>query len=322
MNAAAAPATTFVGIDVSKSTWDVHVRPQGRTWSVAADEEGLAHLRQALGPLEACLIVLEATGGLERRLAAELLDAGLAVCVVNPRQVRDFARALGRLAKTDRLDAETLALFAEKVQPRPRPKASEQQVELDALVTRRRQLVGLRSMERTRQPQAQGKVARQSIARLLKVLDRQIAQLDQAIARLIESDDDFRTKCQRLQSVPGVGAGTSATLIAELPELGQLNRQQIAALAGLAPINADSGQQRGPRRIQGGRSTVRTALYMAALAAKRWNPRLRRFAERLEQAGKPFKVVITACMRKLLVILNHLLRTGQAWITSPATEHL
>jgi transposase len=266
------------------------------------------------------LVVVEATGGLERRLVAELIDAGLEVAVVNPRQVRDFARALGRLAKTDRIDAETLALFAEKMQPRPTQKRPEKQVELDALVTRRRQLVALRAIERTRAHQAQAKAARHSIGKLLKVLDRQIAELDKAIAKLIESDDDFRTKCELLQSVPGIGPGASTTLIAELPELGQLNRQEIASLAGLAPMNHDSGQFRGQRRIRGGRGAVRTALYMAVLTAKRCNPVLRRFAERLERAGKPFKVVMTACMRKLLLILNQMLAHGETWITSSTTE--
>jgi len=315
------PVPTFVGIDVSKSTWDVHVSPQGRRFSVAADENGLPQMLKELGSAGACLIVLEATGGLERRLAAELIDAGLVVAVVNPRQVRDFARALGRLAKTDRIDAETLALFAEKVQPRPTQKRPEKQAELEALVTRRRQLVGLRTMELARQQQCQTKTTRNSIAKLLKVLDRQIADLDKAITKLIESDEDFRSKRQLLQTVPGVGAGTSATLIAELPELGRLNRQEVSSLAGLAPFNQDSGQFRGQRRIRGGRASIRTALYMAALTAKRCNPTLQRFAERLERAGKPFKVVITACMRKLLVILNQLVREGKGWIASPATVH-
>jgi transposase len=314
------PATAFVGIDVSKSTWDVHVRPQSRRFSVATDEEGMALMRQELSTLGACLIVVEATGGLERHLVAELIDAGLSVCVVNPRQVRDFARALGRLAKTDRIDAETLALFAEKVQPRPMEKRPEKQDELDALVTRRRQLVGLRTMELARQQQAHAKTARLSIAKLLKVLNRQIADLDKAIAKLIESDDDFRTRCQLLQTVPGVGVGTSATLVAELPELGRLNRQEIASLVGLAPFNCDSGEFRGQRRIRGGRASVRTALYMAALTGKRCNALMQRFAERLERSGKPFKVVITACMRKLLVLLNQMIREGRGWITSPAME--
>jgi transposase len=312
-------ALNFVGIDVSQSTWDVHLRPQGRSLSVPADRDGAGVLREQLVALGPCLVVLEATGGLERGLVAELLDAGLSVAVVNPRQVRDFARALGRLAKTDRIDAETLALFAEKVQPRPSQKCPEKQGEIDAMVTRRRQLVELRSMERTRQHQVTNKTARRSIDKLLKVLDQQIAALDKAIGQLLESDDDWRTRCELLQSVPGVGTTTSATLVAELPELGRLNRQEIAALAGLAPFNHDSGRFRGQRRIRGGRSAVRTTLYMAALAARRCNPILPRFAERLEQAGKPFKVVITACMRKLLTMLNTIVRNGTPWAPSSMT---
>jgi len=310
----------FVGIDVSQSTWDVHLRPQGRSFSVPADHDGATLLRQQLVALGPCLVVLEATGGLERGLAAELIDAGLSVAVVNPRQVRDFARALGRLAKTDRIDAETLALFAEKVQPRPTQKCPEKQAEIDALVTRRRQLVALRSMERTRQHQATAKAARRSIDKLLKVLDQQIAALDKAIGQLLESDDDWRTRCELLQSVPGVGATTSATLVAELPELGRLNRQEIASLAGLAPFNHDSGRFRGQRRIRGGRSAVRSILYMAALTARRCNPILQRFAKRLEQAGKPFKVVITACMRKLLTMLNTIVRNGTPWAPSSMAQ--
>lgn len=310
---------TFVGIDVSKSTWDVHVSPQGRSFSVPADEAGLVKLRTELAALGPCLIVVEATGGLERRLVVELLEAGLTVSVVNPRRVRDFARSLGRLAKTDRIDAETLALFGEKAGPRPAQKLPEKQLELDALVTRRRQLVGLRSMERVRQPQAHTKATRHSVAKLLKFLDRQIEDLDAAITKLLESDDDFRNKRQLLESVPGIGPAASATLIAELPELGRVNRQEIAALAGVAPYNEDSGQFRGQRHIRGGRSTVRTMLYMAALTAKRFNPTVRRFAERLERAGKAFKVVMTACMRKLLTLLNQVLWRGEAWITSSPT---
>jgi transposase len=306
----------FIGIDVSKATFDVHVRPTDRHFSVAANDEGLAELRKEFGELGPCLIVVEATGGLERRLVAELIDAGLMVSRVNPRQVRDLARALGRLAKTDRIDAEVLSLYAEKVQPRPMQKQPEKQAELDALVTRRRQLVGLRSVERVRQHQAPTKATSLSIAKLLRVLDRQIEDLDKAIAKLIESDDDFRSKRELLESVPGVGSGTSSTLIAELPELGRLNRQEIASLAGLAPFNHDSGQFRGQRHIRGGRGAVRAVLYMAVLAAKRFNPKLHAFAERLERAGKPFKVVMTACMRKLLIILNQVLRHGEVCITS------
>jgi transposase len=316
----ATPVTVFVGIDVSQSRWDVHIRPSGHSFSVMADETGLVQVKEQLLSQGPCLIAVEATGGLQRHLVAELIDAGLTVAVVNPRQVRDFARALGRLAKTDRIDAETLALFAEKVQPRPTQKRPEKQVELDALVVRRRQLVGLRTMERNRLPQAAVKAARRSIEKVLKTLGHQIAGLDEAIAQLIESDDDFRAKCELLQSVPGVGAITSATLVAELPELGRLNRQEIASLAGVAPFNHDSGQLRGKRHIRGGRAHLRAVLYMAAVAARRCNATLRRFAERLERSGKPFKVVITACMRKLLTMLNTMARTATPWITRTTTE--
>lgn len=303
----------FVGIDVSQSSWDVHLLPAGRSFSVRVDDGAIERLLEQLGSPEASLIVIEATGGVERSLAAGLLDAGWTVAVVNPRQVRDFAKALNRLAKTDRIDAETLALFAQAVQPRPTQKVPAQAQQLDALVTRRRQVVGLRSMERTRQGQTADKTARRSIEAAVKFFDKQIAALDKAIVRLIEADDDWRAKRDLLQSVPGVGPTTSATLVAELPELGRLNRQEIAALAGVAPFNHDSGKHRGERRIRGGRTALRTTLYMAAFAARRFNPKLRQFALRLHQAGKPFKVVIIACMRKLLTILNSLVRNGTRW---------
>lgn len=267
----------------------------------------------ALGEPATCLIVVEATGGLERPLVAELLEAGVTTAVVNPRQVRDFAKAQGRLAKTDRIDAETLALFAERVQPRPSQKTPERQSQLDALVTRRRQLVALRAVERTRQRQTVERTAKRSIDKTVKFLDGQIAALDKAISRLIDADEDWRAKRNLIQSVPGVGPTTSATLMAELPELGRLNRRQIATLAGVAPLNHDSGKLRGRRAIRGGRGDVRTALYMAAFSARRFNPKIRAFADRLERAGKPFKVVLTACMRKLLTILNAMVRQGAPW---------
>jgi transposase len=314
------PVTTFVGIDVSKSTWDVHIRPLDRQFSVSADDAGLAQLRKELSALPPCLIVIEATGGLQDRLAIDLWDAGLQVSVVNPRQVKDFARGFGRLAKTDRLDAQTLSLFAEKVQPRSMRKRSEEEIELDALVTRRRQVVAMQSIERNRATRTASKTARRSIEKTLKTLTRQIVELDKAIRKLIQSDDDLNAKCELLQSVPGVGATTSATLLAKLPELGQLNREEIASLAGLAPFNHDSGQLRGQRRIRGGRGSVRAVLYMAAITAKRCNAKIRAFAQRLELSGKPFKVVITACMRKLLIMLNTMLHNNQRWITSKTTE--
>jgi transposase len=310
----------FIGIDVSKSSWDVHLLPEGRSFTIRVDDGAAERLREALGSPVAALVVLEATGGLERPLVAELIDHGWSVAVVNPRQARDFAKALGRLAKTDDIDAETLAMFAQRIQPRPVQKTSEKQQELDALVTRRRQLVGLRSMEKMRRLQAVHKATSRSIDKVIKVLDQQIAALDKAIAKLIEADDDWRAKRDLIESVPGVGSTTSATLVGELPELGRLNRQEIASLAGLAPFNHDSGKFRGQRRIRGGRGALRATLYMAALTAMRCNEKLRTFAHRLHKAGKPFKVVITACMRKLLTILNTLVRNQTPWTAHPAVQ--
>jgi transposase len=302
-----------VGIDISKSSWDVHLLPAGRSLTLSTDEKGLDQLRNELHPLGRCLVVLEATGGLERKLAADLIDAGHDVAVVNPRQVRDFARGIGRLAKTDRLDAQVLALFAQMIQPRPLEKVPEKQVELEALVTRRRQLLQLQTMEKNRRGQAAILKARKSIDRVLDVLRKQLGDLDGAIAKLIESDEDWRGKAQIVRSVPGIGKVTTSTLVAEMPELGKLNRQRIAALAGLAPFPDDSGQHRGVRSIRGGRASVRTTLYMATLSAMRCNPWIHRCAARLRQRGKTFKVTITACMRKLLTLLNTLVRNRTFW---------
>jgi len=305
--------TTFGGIDVSKEQLDVVVSPDGTAFTLPYDAAGLGQLVDRLRALGPCLIVVEATGGYERRVVAALIDAGLAVALVNPRQVRDYARGVGQLAKTDRLDAAILARFAREVQPRPLAKTPEKQRELDELIGRRRQLLELQTAESNRRETTSSTRARQSIDQVLEVLAEQLEQLNAAIAALIESDDDWRHRQQLLQSVPGVGPVTSATLLAELPELGRLNRQEIAALAGLAPFNHDSGKFRGQRSIYGGRAGVRQCLYMAALSAQRWNPALRRFAERLHKAGKKFKVVITACMRKLLILLNRLVQTNSTW---------
>jgi transposase len=303
----------FIGIDVSQSSWDVHILPQGSSFSIRVDDGASERLLEKLGDSAGALVVVEATGGVERAVVAALLDAGWTVAVVNPRCIRDFAKALNRLAKTDRIDAQTIAEFACRVQPRPTQKIPENQQRLDALVTRRRQLVGLRSMEQTRKHQAADRLAKRSIDMTIRFLDRQVNEIDQAIAKLIDADDQWRAKRDVIQSVPGVGPITSAALVAELPELGQLNRQEIAALAGVAPFNHDSGQLRGQRRIRGGRAAVRKTLYMAAFVAKRCNPTIRTFANRLHHAGKPFKVVLTACMRKLLTILNTLIRTKTHW---------
>ncbi|HVW37890.1 MAG TPA: IS110 family transposase [Pirellulales bacterium] len=310
----------FIGIDVSQSSWDVHLLPESRSFTIRVDDGAVGRLLDKLGDPKPSLVVIEATGGCERRLVAELIDAGWIVAVVNPRQVRDFAKALGRLAKTDRIDAETLAMFSQRVQPRPTQKTPEKQHELDALVTRRRQLVEVRSMERMRKRQTTLKAASHSIDKLLKVLDQQIAAIEKAIARLIESNDDWRAKRDVIESAPGVGSATSSTLVAELPELGRLNRKEIASLVGLAPFNHDSGAFRGQRRIRGGRGSVRAVLYMAALTAMRCNPLIRTFAQRLRKLGKATKVVITACMRKLLTILNTMVRNRTPWNPQLSTE--
>lgn len=304
---------TWIGIDVAKATLDLHFLPSGQTHSLANNPTGHQQLRKLLPDPTACRIVLEATGGYERQVVADLLGAGFHVAVVNPKRVRDFARALGLVAKTDRLDARVLALFAEKVQPAPAQKTPEKQAEIQQLVARRRQLIDLRTMESNRLEVTPSKAARKSIQAVLKLLERQIESIEAAIQTLVESDDDWRQKSQLVQSVPGLGGVTATTLIADVPELGQLNRQQISALVGLAPFNRDSGKHKGKRSIGGGRKSVRSVLYMAALAARRCNPVIKAFAERLAQNGKPFKVVLTACMRKLLVIVNALLKSGQPW---------
>jgi transposase len=313
MEGSQSAGVTFVGVDVAKADFEAYLLPQGRRFTLPRDAVGFAKLREELRPLGACLVVMEATGGLERPLAADLLDAGIVTAVVNPRRVRDFARAIGRLAKNDRLDAELLASFAQQVQPRPLEKSPEKQRELQDLVVRRRQLMQVQTAELNRRQLVTAKLALRSIDRLLEVVGKQLEKLDAEIARLIHSDDDWQRKSQLLQSVPGVGPQTSAALIAELPELGKLNRQEIASLVGLAPFCRDSGKFQGQRSIWGGRRSVRRVLYMAALAASRFNPHLREFYQRLKQSGKRFKVAITACMRKLLVILNTMLKNNSAW---------
>ena len=310
-----APVTLWVAMDVAKETLEigcstpdaVHVR------SVANAPAGFRELWKALPPREHTAIVLEATGGYERNVIAELLEAGYRVAVVNPRQVRDFAKGLGILAKTDRIDARVIALFAQHVQPRMLREMPEQQRELADLVTRRRQLLDLRTRESNRSEQTATKAARKSIQQVLNLLDGQIHKLDKTIAQLIDSDDDWKAQSELLQSTPGLGRVTAATLLAELPELGELNRQQIAALVGVAPFNDDSGQHQGQRHITGGRASVRCVLYMATLVATKHNPTLKAFAQRLQKSGKKFQVIQTACMRKLLVILNTMLKNKTSW---------
>ena len=314
----ATTCTCFVGIDVSKDSWDVHVLPSGQCFSLASDRSGHKKILKQLPQPGTCLIVMEATGGYERDLAATLFDAGHQVAIVNPKRGRDFAKAFGLLAKTDRVDARALALFAERMRPRLSQKTPAKQAELDELVARRRQLVEFQTMERNRLEMARQATAIHSLKKHLTLLEKQIKQLNAAIAKLIESDDDWRRTAEIVSSTPGIGDTTAATLIAELPELGQLNRAEIASLVGVAPFNDDSGKFEGRRRIRGGRSTVRTALYMATLSAMKCNPTIKRFADRLKDQHKAFKVCLVACMRKLLTILNLMVKNNQSWSDSVA----
>jgi transposase len=307
---------SFVGIDVSKAKFDVRILPAGTRMVCAYDHEGIAELMAELARHPDCLVVMEASGGLERRLAAELTTAGYRTAIANPRQVRAFAHGIGVLAKSDPIDAHTLAIYAQHVQLRLHTKPAEKQQELTALVVRRRQLLALQTAESNRLEQTAIKSAAKSIRHVLDLLRKELKTLDAEIARLIADNDDWRSKSELLQSVPGVGPATSASLVAELPELGKLNRQQIASLVGLAPFNRDSGQFRGQRSIWGGRGSVRRALYMAAFNAKQFNPIIRAFADRLKRAGKRPKVILTACMRKLLVILNTMVRNQTTWKTA------
>jgi transposase len=303
----------WIGIDVAKATLDLHLLPTGQAHTLPNTKAGHEQLKKLLPSPANGLIVLEATGGYEREVVADLTDAGYRVAVINPRRARDFAKALGLVAKTDRIDARVLALFAEKVQPAPVEKTPEKQAEIQQLVARRRQLIDLRTQESNRWDVTRAKLARKSIQAVLNTLERQIHDIEGAIEALVEADDDWRNKAQLVESVPGLGSVTATTVVADVPELGKLNRQQISALVGLAPFNRDSGAMKGKRTIAGGRKSVRSVLYMAAMAAKRFNPVIKAFAYRLAQHGKPHKVIITACMRKLLVILNSIIKSGRPW---------
>ena len=303
----------FIGIDVSKSTLEVSLDPCARGWQIPYDETEIDRLVSQLQALKPTLIVIEATGGLEVRIATALAGKGLPVAVVNPRQVRDFAKASGRLAKTDRVDAAVLAAFAKAIRPQARPLKDEQTRALDDLVDRRRQLIGMRVQETLRLGTAVSKPLRKSLKRHIEWLDRQIADVDRDLTRRLRESDVWRAKDDLLKSIPGVGAVTTQTMLAKCPELGTLNRREIAALTGVAPMANDSGQHRGKRFIWGGRAEVRTVLYMAAVSAMRCNAVIKVFAERLKKAGKPSKVVIVACMRKLLTIMNAMVKNNTPW---------
>ena len=306
-------APNFVGIDVSKDRLDVHVRPSGQTLTAARDSTGLQQLVGSLRKLAPALIVLEATGGFEITVAAALASAGLPLAVVNPRQIRDFARATGRLAKTDALDAQVIALFAERIRPEPRPLADADSQNLAELIARRRQVVEMIGMETNRLYQVRNARVQRMLRTTVNTLTAQLAELDRDIDDTIKRSPVWRAADNLLTSVPGIGDVTAHTLIADLPELGQLDRRRLAALVGVAPINRDSGQMRGKRTIAGGRSDVRNALYMATLSAIRWNPIISQHYKSLVERGRPKKVALVACMRRLLGILNAIMRTNTPW---------
>jgi transposase len=303
----------FVGVDVSKHTLDVHVRPSGEAWSVTNDAKGHTELVRKLGGMSPTLIVLEATGGYQAGVAAELGAGAMPVAVVNPRQVRDFAKATGRLAKTDAIDAAVLAHFAESIRPEPRPMPDELTVELQALVTRRRQLIDMRTAETNRLETCRVQQVRRNIQKMINLLTKQIGKVDDDIDTTIRNSPLWREREDLLSSAIGVGSTTARTLLTQLPELGTLNRREIAALVGVAPFNNDSGKRNGARSIRGGRADVRAVLYMATVAGVRFNPQLKVVYERLLAAGKAKKVALIACTRKLLTILNAMMRTKTPW---------
>ena len=310
----------YVGIDISKVNLDVVHRPSRKVWQFTNDQPGLLLLVARLQELQPELIVMEATGGIEVPVSAVLAEAGLPIAIVNPRQVRNFARAIGKMAKTDRIDAEVIARFAEVVHPERRALPEEAARDLGVLLARRRQLVEMLVAEKNRLHSAVVRV-RQPILEHIAWLGSAIKSLDQQIDELIKSSPIWRGKDDLLRSVPGIGPTVSTTLLIELPELGTLTRQEIAALAGVAPFNRDSGRYRGKRKIVGGRAPVRSALYMAALVGTRYNPAIQQFYQRLIAAGKLKKVALVACMRKLLTILNAMLKSEQTWNADYASTH-
>jgi transposase len=313
MDQAAQDLLCFVGIDVAKKHLDIHVLPTGASFTVSRDATGLDELLARLRPLQPTLIVLEATGGYETVVLATLGGAGLPVLAVNPRQIRDFARACGRLAKTDRLDAAIIALFAERIRPELRPQPDAATQALGELAARRRQIVEMISAESRRRQQAATKRVQNNIDIHVDWLQKELSSLDDELDTTIRDSAVWSSSKKLLISVPGVGKTVAHTLIADLPELGTLDRREIAALAGVAPFNHDSGSHRGSRSIRGGRAVVRAKLYMAAWVATRCNPVIKLFYERLIAAGKQRKVALVACMRKLLTILNALIRDQKPW---------
>lgn len=302
----------FVGVDVSKRELDVAVGQKGASWQAANDPIGIAKTVSRLQEIAPALIVVEATGGLELPLMVALHEAGLPICRLHPGRVREFAKSIGLLAKTDKLDARLLARFAEAVQPAPTRLPSVAEQELLALMTRRRQVVEMLTAEKNRLDSAPATV-QERLRQHISWLEEELAQLNRHIEELINQTPDFKDKNALLQSVPGVGPLTAAIMVADLPELGLFNRQQIAAQVGVAPFNHDSGRKQGKRRIKGGRPVIRSILYMATLSAIRFNPVIKSFYEHLLAQGKQKKVAIVACMRKLLTILNAMMRDNKPW---------
>ena len=311
----------FVGVDVSKAQLDVAVTGSDETWRVVNTPKGIAQLVKRLRELEPTLVVMEATGGFEVSAAVALAAAEIPVVIANPRQVRDFARSTGQLAKTDAIDAHMLKLFAERVRPQVRALPDEEARALDAIVGRRRQIIDMITAEKNRLGFAQPAV-RKGINKHIRWLERQLADVDADLDARIRMSPVWHATSDLMLGVKGVGPNLSRTLIAELPELGRLSHKQIAALVGVAPLNRDSGTFRGKRSVWGGRASVRSALYMSILSATKWNPVIRVFYQRLLAQGKPPKVAMVACMRKLLTILNAMVRDGKEWDPSIPLDQL
>ena len=313
---------TYIGVDVAKDHLDVHALPSGEAWQSANDPDGIDTLVARVATLSPALVVLEASGKYEAPCAAALAAAGVPVAVVNPRQARDFGKSTGQLAKTDTLDAAMLALFAERVRPEPRALPDAETEALQAILARRRQLpapprrAGTMLVSEKNRAHMAAPAVRKSIAKHVRWLEKELGAVDDDLRQAIRESAAWRAKDDLLRAVPGVGRVLATTLLADLPELGRLNRREIAALVGVAPLNRDSGKHRGERSVWGGRATVRTALYMGALAAVRSNPPVKALYERLVAKGKPKKVALVACMRKLLVTCNAVVRDGQKWEAS------
>ena len=305
-----------IGVDVSKAFLDIFILPKRKYMQFKNNNQDIKRLIEKLRLFPDALVVMESTGGYEKLLAFSLCDASIDVCIINPRQVRDFAKAVGQLAKTDKIDAEMIALFASKIEPKANIFYNKEQQNLSSNNARRRQLIEMIKMEKNRLDKASTE-QKKSILRVLDVLEKELETINVAQEKLLEDDSDFSQKTKILKSIKGVGAITAASVLSELPELGSLEARQIAALAGVAPFNRDSGTLKGKRTVWGGRDSVRNALYMATLVATKHNPKIKLFYLRLCEAGKAKKTAIIACMRKLLIIMNAMIRKNQLWLDVP-----